>query len=188
MDKNYTNCSILYPSIYHLIASLDEIKLQTVELDKTRFRFKSALKTHFSFMLEHNADLFLSLAFLDYRFKFFKFINDQSLREVYHKRVKNYLQKINNIETEKFENELQEYLEYQPNSYIEKPLEFYRNNFERFPILSNMARCLFSITASAIPSERLFTNAGQLINDARNRLDSSKIETVTFVKDNFDLS
>uniref|UniRef100_A0A1X7VLU2 HAT C-terminal dimerisation domain-containing protein n=1 Tax=Amphimedon queenslandica TaxID=400682 RepID=A0A1X7VLU2_AMPQE len=43
------------------------------------------------------------------------------------------------------------------------PLEWWRKNEERFPTLSKLARKLFCVVATSVPSERVFSVAGNII-------------------------
>jgi hypothetical protein len=52
--------------------------------------------------------------------------------------------------------------------------------------LSNLAKALFSISVSSVPSECLFSHAGQTSTYLRNRLDSDNLEMLVFIKDNLD--
>ena len=49
-------------------------------------------------------------------------------------------------------------------------LEFWRQNQITFPILYCIATMILSTTAKRIPSERLFSDAGNNLYDKRNRM------------------
>ena len=55
-------------------------------------------------------------------------------------------------------------------------LNWWSNHSIDFPVLSKIAKDYLSIQASSSPSERLFSGAGDMITDERNRLspDSSR--------------
>jgi hypothetical protein len=66
------------------------------------------------------------------------------------------------------------------------PLEFYRiyekgKNFKVLPIL---ARHFFCIPATSVPTESLFSRAGQIATDLRNRIHFKRLEMYTFIKNN----
>lgn len=50
------------------------------------------------------------------------------------------------------------------------PLDWWHRNATRFPHLSRMALDYLGIMATSTPSERLFSHAGDVITDRRNRL------------------
>ena len=55
------------------------------------------------------------------------------------------------------------------------PIEFWRQNKENYPGLFYCFEYLFSIMASSVPSESLFSKAGDQVKDKRNRLDPEKV-------------
>ena len=64
------------------------------------------------------------------------------------------------------------------------PLEFYRDNEILFKNLSQMAKMLFSITASSVASEGSFSNASDIISDLRNRLTTQHAEECLILSQN----
>ena len=66
------------------------------------------------------------------------------------------------------------------NRYLELPCAhrntnialWWKTHSENFPNLSKMARDFFSMQATSVPCERLFSKAGMIITKERNRLDS----------------
>lgn len=94
-----------------------------------------------------------------------------------------------NSELEKFKNELESYLNYTPNENdldSVDPLEFYRVN-KRFPLLTKMASQLFCLPATSVPSECLFSKAGIIHTELRNRLSSEMLEYYCFLSKNLSL-
>lgn len=71
-------------------------------------------------------------------------------------------------------------------------LAFWRTHQENYPILSQVARRLFSYQATSVPSERLFSSAGYCIWDRRTSLNPDKIDMMMvinqFVKNQVSLS
>ena len=55
------------------------------------------------------------------------------------------------------------------------PVEFWRLNKETYPGLFYCFEYIFSIMASSVPSESLFSEAGDQVTDKRNRLDPEKV-------------
>ena len=64
------------------------------------------------------------------------------------------------------------------------PLAFYKLNQNLFPILSKLAGFIFCTTASSVPSECVFSTAGQLINKKRTRLSPILAEDLLFLNKN----
>lgn len=64
---------------------------------------------------------------------------------------------------------------------------WWRENSRRFSLLSKLAQRYLSAPATSVPSERLFSDAGNICSDKRNRLASERTETLLFIKNNFDL-
>lgn len=48
-------------------------------------------------------------------------------------------------------------------------------------LLSKLAKNLLSIIAPYVPSERLFLNAGRIMNEARNRLTGEHLQQLLFL-------
>jgi hypothetical protein len=55
----------------------------------------------------------------------------------------------------------------------EEPLQFWKRNARRFPVLAAMARDYLAAPASSASSERLFSAAGNFLTPKRNRLSPS---------------
>ena len=61
------------------------------------------------------------------------------------------------------------------------PLEFYKLHSKHLPILSAIAKKIFSISPSSVPSERLFSKAGYTTWDRRNKLSPHKIDKMMII-------
>lgn len=62
--------------------------------------------------------------------------------------------------------------------------DWWNKNKHSYPILSRIARKYLSIPATSVPSERLFSDAGNQITSKRNRLSSKVVSQLLFVKRN----
>ena len=80
--------------------------------------------------------------------------------------------------------------------YLSEPLiAFHRSNCytwwtensTRFPALAKLAQRYLSAPATSVPSERLFSGAGEVYYDQRNRLAPERAEMLLFIKNNFSL-
>ena len=63
-------------------------------------------------------------------------------------------------------------------------LTFFRNKQAVFPHLTSLVKKLICITASSVPSESLFSKAGQITTERRNRLKPTLVESLIFLKEN----
>lgn len=63
------------------------------------------------------------------------------------------------------------------------PLQLWENIKNTFPLLYKEARHHFSMVATSVPCERLFSKAGSTITKTRNRLLGSRLEKLLFLSD-----
>jgi len=64
------------------------------------------------------------------------------------------------------------------------PYTWWLTNKNQYPILHKLAMKYLSIPATSVPSERLFSDAKNLITPQRTRLDSYLIDQLMFLKRN----
>ena len=62
----------------------------------------------------------------------------------------------------------------------ENPLLWWRQNGHFFPALQNVARVYLSTVATSVPSERLFSKAGELVSTKRNRIKPKHVSMFLF--------
>jgi hypothetical protein len=67
------------------------------------------------------------------------------------------------------------------------PLTWWKTNKTRFPILSKLARKYLAIPATSTPSERLFSEAGNVMTIKRTQLAPNMLENLVFCKKNWRL-
>jgi len=65
-----------------------------------------------------------------------------------------------------------------------EPLDFWKNNGTKYPYLSKLAKRFLGAPPSSAPSERLFSVAGRIYTERRNRLDGKRAEGLMFLKCN----
>lgn len=82
-----------------------------------------------------------------------------------------------------FEDELFNYTSF-PTFESSDPLEFYRKYSKQFPMLTNLVRRLFCIPATSVPAECLFSKAGIIQSELRNRLNPDLLEYYCFLSHN----
>ena len=66
----------------------------------------------------------------------------------------------------------------------ENPLDFWRMNSARFPLLTNAARKYLATPATSAPVERILSIAGKLFRPDRCRLTDTTFETLLLIKCN----
>ena len=66
----------------------------------------------------------------------------------------------------------------------ENPLEWWRDNRDTFPLLSAVAMSLLSIPGTSVPSERVFSTAGDIVTATRSCLDPDLVDKLIFLKKN----
>ena len=64
------------------------------------------------------------------------------------------------------------------------PFQWWQSNQKSFPVLFGLARKYLCIPATLVPSERLFSDAGNQICEERNRLKASTVTELLFLKRN----
>jgi len=75
----------------------------------------------------------------------------------------------------------------QPVSRALQPLSFWQQSVSSLPRLAALARRLLAVPGSSVPSERLFSTAGQIVTDLRNRLSPESVSQLLFLNKNADL-
>lgn len=69
----------------------------------------------------------------------------------------------------------------------EDPLEFWQKREPSYPKLAKLAKKFLMIPATSVPCERVFSKAGELITDRRNRLSAKHVDQLLFLNANCDL-
>ena len=69
-------------------------------------------------------------------------------------------------------------------SYENSAIEFFQANQKLFPILTQIARVIFSLPATSVPSECLISSTGLIDTELRNRLSPSLLKQFVFIKEN----
>ena len=82
------------------------------------------------------------------------------------------------------ENEVIEYLTLEEIPFEKIPYAWWNERKEKFPIISQLARKMLGIRAASTPSERLFSDAGNLLTVKRSRIKPELFNRVMFLKRN----
>ena len=64
------------------------------------------------------------------------------------------------------------------------PLEWWKKNEDKYPKVAALARKILAISVTSVPSERIFSPVGLLINKLRNRLSSDLVDNIIFLNKN----
>ena len=85
---------------------------------------------------------------------------------------------------ERVERELQMYLNESVIAPEHDIFDWWSSNSARFPVVAKVARMYLAIPATSVPSEQLFSTAGLIISEHRNRLKPGDAEQLVFLAKN----
>ncbi|XP_045105184.1 zinc finger BED domain-containing protein 4-like [Portunus trituberculatus] len=80
--------------------------------------------------------------------------------------------------------ELRRYFEEPRISRIEDPLSWWKKKAPIFPNLSKVAKRILCVPATSVPSERLFSKAGELISQRQSTLKDKNVNMILFLNKN----
>jgi hypothetical protein len=80
--------------------------------------------------------------------------------------------------------EIIEYLREDKIPFNQNPFEWWLNKKNKYPVLARMARIYLAAPATSTPSERLFSDAGNLLSPKRTKLNSELFKRIMFLKRN----
>ena len=81
-------------------------------------------------------------------------------------------------------NEVEEYLKEDKILFNQCPFNWWFNKKNKYPVLSKIARIFLAIPATSTSSERLFSDAGNLMTSKRSNMDSELFKRIMFLKKN----
>jgi hypothetical protein len=84
----------------------------------------------------------------------------------------------------KASNEVEEYLKEDMIPFNQCPLNWWLNKKNKYPILAKMARIYLAVPATSTSSERLFSDAGNLLSAKRSKMNSELFQHIMFLKRN----
>jgi hAT family C-terminal dimerisation region len=82
------------------------------------------------------------------------------------------------------QNEMEEYLDLAQIGLNNNPLEWWKSHSVKFPILSEISKIYLAVPATSTPSERLFSDAGNLLTSKRTRMLPELFKRMIFLKKN----
>ena len=68
-----------------------------------------------------------------------------------------------------------------------QPLEWWANAEHKYPLIAKFAKHMLAIPATSVPSERIFSTAGDVITASRASLKPKNVDMLIFLKKNADL-
>lgn len=77
--------------------------------------------------------------------------------------------------------EISRYLQSPLGKLNENPLKIWEETRDLYPNLAKIAPRYLSVVATSVPSERLFSNAGQVLTQQRNRLKGHRLSKLLFL-------
>lgn len=80
--------------------------------------------------------------------------------------------------------EVEEYLKEDMISYNQCPFNWWLSKKDKYPILAKIARIYLAIPAASTSSERLFSDAGNLLSAKRSKMNSELFQRIMFLKRN----
>jgi len=83
-----------------------------------------------------------------------------------------------------FENEMKKYLSVDQIEYKGSPFLWWKTHQREFPVIASIAREFLCAPATSIPSERVFSKTGSIINKKRTSLSSKNVNMLTFLSHN----
>ena len=64
------------------------------------------------------------------------------------------------------------------------PLKWWQEHSSQYPLLSLLAKACLSVPATSVPSERIFSTAGDIVNAQRSQLLPENVDMLIFLKKN----
>ena len=99
------------------------------------------------------------------------------------KRNDNYIfQPENNFEVDDIEREIDEYIRTIKSTSFTCPLDFWKNNEGKFPLLAKSAKKFLGIPATSAATERLFSIAGHIFSLKRRQMGAKIFAELVFLK------
>ena len=82
--------------------------------------------------------------------------------------------------------EIQSYIEQPVVDSDYNPLDWWREQRKVFPLLSKLSKKYLCIPGASVPSERIFSKGGVIVDPFYSRLSTSQVNTLIFLSRNLD--
>ena len=76
---------------------------------------------------------------------------------------------------------------FQGSTTVSDPFEWWKEHGSRYPRMAKLARRFLCVTAISVPSERVFSKSGWIVNNRRSCLSDKNVSTLTLIACNFSL-
>ena len=86
---------------------------------------------------------------------------------------------------DKVQTEINNYLQEPVLPLTASPLVWWKANCHKFPLLAKAARCILCVPATSVPSERVFSTAGDKVTAQHASLSPQTVDILVFLKKNF---
>lgn len=85
------------------------------------------------------------------------------------------------------EHEVDAYFAEKVVSRLTNPLEWWKNNESRFPLIAVIAKSFLCVPVTSTPSERVFSKAGLIVSKLRSNLKPKNVNALLFLNKNMKL-
>ncbi|CAI6367128.1 unnamed protein product [Macrosiphum euphorbiae] len=85
------------------------------------------------------------------------------------------------LSEERIPTDLKHYLDQPTISLTDDILKYWKQNSNMYPYLYKIVRPYLSVVATSVPSEHLFSKAGNIMTEKRNRLKGEKLQQLLFL-------
>ena len=68
-----------------------------------------------------------------------------------------------------------------------KPFDWWAEHHKRYPNIAQVAKRYLTASATSVPSERLFSSAGDIYDEKRSRILPEHAEHLLFIKSNYSM-
>ena len=80
--------------------------------------------------------------------------------------------------------EVEQYKMFKPSSPDSNPLKWWKLHENQFPLLARVAKKILCVPATSVPSERVFSTAGDIVTASRANLKWYHVDKMIFLKHN----
>lgn len=69
----------------------------------------------------------------------------------------------------------------------EDSLAWWKSNEHKYPHIAKLAQCTLAVPGTCVPSERVFSTAGDIVTASRSRLLAENVEKLIFLRKNMNI-